>query len=70
MIRDLDDALIGGLLQKQGLKRVPPSEAMESEFYESARRVRESFDPKLVPPGLLNDVLSWLADYRAEHGSR
>jgi TRAP-type C4-dicarboxylate transport system substrate-binding protein len=67
--RNLDDALIGGLLQKQGLKPVPPTEAMESEFYEAARRVRESFDPKLVPPELLNDVLSWLADFRAEHGT-
>jgi TRAP-type C4-dicarboxylate transport system substrate-binding protein len=65
--RDLDEALIGGLLQKQGLVRVAPSETFESEFYEAARRVRESFNPKLVPPALLNDVLSWLADYRAEH---
>jgi TRAP-type C4-dicarboxylate transport system substrate-binding protein len=67
VVRDLDEQLIGGLLQKQGLQRVPPSESMESEFYEAARRVRESFDRKLVPPSLLNDVLSWLADYRAEH---
>jgi TRAP-type C4-dicarboxylate transport system substrate-binding protein len=65
--RDFDDQLIGGLLQKQGLVRVPPSLMLEQDFYEAARRVRESFDHKLVPSGLLNDVLSWLADFRAEH---
>jgi TRAP-type C4-dicarboxylate transport system substrate-binding protein len=65
--RDLDDALIGGLLQKQGLVRIAPSVALEQDFYEAARKVRESFDTRLVPPALLNDVLSWLADFRAEH---
>jgi TRAP-type transport system periplasmic protein len=64
---ELDQSLVGGLLQKQGLKHVAPTEALQAEFFEAARRVRDGFDPKLVPPALLNEVLSWLADYRAEH---
>jgi TRAP-type C4-dicarboxylate transport system substrate-binding protein len=65
--RDFDQALIDGMLQKQGLVRVPATVSLQQEFYEAARKVRESFDAALVPPSLLNDVLSWLADYRAEH---
>ena len=32
-----------------------------------ARHARRASAPRLVPPKLLEQVLSWLADYRAEH---
>jgi TRAP-type C4-dicarboxylate transport system substrate-binding protein len=63
----LDDALVGRLFEKQGLKRYNVPASFTSEFLETARRVRGEVDPKLVPLDLLNTVLAWLADYRAEH---
>ena len=62
-----DDALLGGLFQKQGLRPVPPSEAFHSEFFDSARAARERVAAKLVPRPLLDRVMRMLADYRAEH---
>jgi TRAP-type C4-dicarboxylate transport system substrate-binding protein len=65
--RRQDDALLGGLFQKQGLTPLHPSEGLRSEFFESARTVRERVVPGLVPRALLDRVLKLLADYRAEH---
>ena len=65
--RNLDAALLEGLFEKQGLKRVTPDESFVSEFLEDARRAREHMDPKFVPPDLMGKVLSRLVDYRAEH---
>jgi TRAP-type C4-dicarboxylate transport system substrate-binding protein len=61
-----DDALLGGLLAKQGVQSVEPSERLRSEFLDAALRVRST--TQIVPPEVLQQVLSWLADYRAEHG--
>ena len=41
MGRRQDEALLGGLFQKQGLKPIPPSEGFRSEFFEAARAARE-----------------------------
>jgi TRAP-type C4-dicarboxylate transport system substrate-binding protein len=65
-----DAALLGGLFDKQGLKRVPPSEAFKSEFFQAARSARDHLGPELVPPALLGQVLGWLADYRAQAATR
>jgi TRAP-type transport system periplasmic protein len=67
MGRRQDDALLGGLFQKQGLRPVPPSEAFRSEFFEAARAARERAGKQFVPRATLDHVLKWLADYRAEH---
>jgi TRAP-type C4-dicarboxylate transport system substrate-binding protein len=64
--RQQDDALLGGLFQKQGLTTVPVSESFRAEFLETARANRERLGD-LVPEALLLQVSSWLADYRAEH---
>jgi TRAP-type C4-dicarboxylate transport system substrate-binding protein len=61
-----DEALLGGLLAKQGVQAVEPTERLRSEFLEAALRVRST--TQIVPPEMLQQVLSWLADYRAEHG--
>jgi TRAP-type C4-dicarboxylate transport system substrate-binding protein len=61
-----DEALLGGLLAKQGVNAVEPSERLRAEFLDAALRVRS--DTRIVPPATLQLVLSWLADYRAEHG--
>jgi TRAP-type C4-dicarboxylate transport system substrate-binding protein len=64
-----DDALLGHLFGKQGLKLVTASEAFRAEFFQAARRAREKLGEKLVPRALLDRVLSILVDYRAEHPS-
>ena len=37
-----------------------------AQFFEESRRLRETV-ASLVPRGVLDEVLSLLADYRAEH---
>jgi TRAP-type C4-dicarboxylate transport system substrate-binding protein len=67
MGRRQDEALLGGLFQKQGLKPIPPSEGFRSEFFESARAARERAATRFVSRATLDRVLKMLADYRAEH---
>jgi TRAP-type C4-dicarboxylate transport system substrate-binding protein len=67
MGRRQDDALLGGLFFKQGLKPVPPSEGFRSEFFDVARTARERAAGKFIPRPLLDRALKMLADYRAEH---
>jgi TRAP-type transport system periplasmic protein len=67
MGRRQDEALLGGLFQKQGLTPVHPSESFRSEFFEEARAARERAAPRLVSRALVDRVLKLLADYRAEH---
>jgi TRAP-type C4-dicarboxylate transport system substrate-binding protein len=65
--RELDSALLERLFEKQGLKRVTPDESFVSEFLDDARHAREHLDARFVSAELMSKVLSWLADYRAEH---
>ncbi len=67
MGRRQDEALLGGLFQKQGLKPIPPSEFFRSEFFEAARAARERAATRFVPRATIDRVLRLLADYRAEH---
>ena len=62
-----DDALVGGLFARQGLKTVPVSQRFRLDFFNEARDQRARVAAQLVSPKLLEEVLSWLADYRAEH---
>jgi TRAP-type C4-dicarboxylate transport system substrate-binding protein len=62
-----EDELLGGLLQRQGLERVPIDEAFRSDFLELARRVRDDLGPSLAEPRTLSRVFGLLADYRATH---
>jgi TRAP-type C4-dicarboxylate transport system substrate-binding protein len=65
--RAQDEALLGGLFERQGLKPMPPSDAFRSEFLEAARSVRERLDQKLISRPLIARVIEMLADHRAEH---
>ena len=67
--RQLDDTLLGGLFEKQGVVRNPVSTALRNDFLAAARVARDRLGEKLVPPQLLQQVLAMLADYRAEHRS-
>jgi TRAP-type C4-dicarboxylate transport system substrate-binding protein len=64
--RAMDDALIGGLFERQGLKRVAADATLTREFLAEARLARERLDKSVVPAELMSQVLAWLADYRAE----
>ena len=68
--RQQDEALLGGLFERQGLRTVAVSDAFRAEFLERARAAREQLTDAVVPPALVLRVSSWLADYRAEHRSR
>jgi TRAP-type C4-dicarboxylate transport system substrate-binding protein len=65
-----DNQLLGGLFERQGLKTVPVSARFLSEFFDLARDVRTRLDDRVVDKRLIQQVLAWLADYRAEHNSR
>jgi TRAP-type C4-dicarboxylate transport system substrate-binding protein len=68
--RQHDEALLSGLFARQGLKTIPVSESFRSEFFELAREVRGNRGNQVVDEKLLQEVLSWLADYRALHHPR
>jgi TRAP-type transport system periplasmic protein len=66
-----DHALLSGLLQHQGVTEVPVSDVLRAEFYEAARTAREALAKKLLdskhaPPTRLQEVISLLADFRAQ----
>jgi TRAP-type transport system periplasmic protein len=64
--RAQDEALVGGLFEKQGMIKVPISDLFRSEFFDAARAARDKLDA-LLPRELVARVQSWLADYRVEH---
>jgi TRAP-type C4-dicarboxylate transport system substrate-binding protein len=65
--RALDDALMNGLFEKQGLIKLPTTESMRSAFFQASRAARDKAANDVVPRALLDQVLGWLADYRGEH---
>jgi TRAP-type C4-dicarboxylate transport system substrate-binding protein len=62
-----DQALMGGLFEKQGVKPVPVDLSFRAEFFDAARAARDKLSPKLASPTLLREVISLLSDYRAAH---
>jgi TRAP-type C4-dicarboxylate transport system substrate-binding protein len=65
--RAQDDALLGGLFNKQGLTPIAASESFRAEFFAASRAMRDRLGDQLVAPSLLQRVLTLLADYRAVH---
>jgi TRAP-type C4-dicarboxylate transport system substrate-binding protein len=64
-----DAELLGGVFEKQGLKKLVPSQKMWAEYFQAAREAREKVSDKLLPKALLPRVNEILGDYRAEHPS-
>jgi TRAP-type C4-dicarboxylate transport system substrate-binding protein len=62
-----DLALLGGLFERQGLHRVPVSEAFRAEFIDAARAAREHQGAKLAPPAVVQKLAGWVDEYRALH---
>ena len=65
-----DAALLDGLFDQQGMKKVPVSPTLHDRFFIAARRDRDAVAAQVSSPELLNEVLGWLADYRAERAPR
>jgi TRAP-type transport system periplasmic protein len=65
--RAQDEALLGGLFARQGLQIVAASPGLRGQFFDEARAARDTMTENIIRRGLLDRVLSLLADYRAEH---
>jgi TRAP-type C4-dicarboxylate transport system substrate-binding protein len=65
--RRMDEALLGGAFQKQGVHVEPPGPAFRAEYFAASRAAREKIAPKFVKKEIVDRVLQMLADYRAEH---
>jgi TRAP-type C4-dicarboxylate transport system substrate-binding protein len=63
----LEDALLGRLFAKQGVKPQPANEQFRTIFFDVAREAREKVPGDVVPPQLITQVMGWLSDYRASH---
>ncbi len=63
----LEDALLGGLFEKQGVRRQVPSEPLRAIFFDAAKEAREKLPQDVVPAALITEVMGWLGDYRAAH---
>jgi TRAP-type C4-dicarboxylate transport system substrate-binding protein len=65
-----DDALLGGLFERQGVHKVPADAALKGAFLDAARVARDRLPPSLISPELLARTQGWLADFRSEQPSR
>jgi TRAP-type C4-dicarboxylate transport system substrate-binding protein len=63
--RTTDAALLGGLFEKQGLKKLVVNEHFRDEFRAAARAAYPKLAADLVSPELLKRVEGWLAEHRA-----
>jgi TRAP-type C4-dicarboxylate transport system substrate-binding protein len=61
-----EDALLGGLFDRQGTHLVPAGVPFRAAFLETARAARDSLPDSVVPKALITQVLGWLSDFRAE----
>jgi TRAP-type C4-dicarboxylate transport system substrate-binding protein len=63
----LEDALVGKLFEKQGVKPQPANEQFRTIFFDVAKDARDKLPENVVPPALITQVMGWLSDYRASH---
>ena len=63
--RAQDDELLGGLFAKQGIRSVPVSPLLRTQFLDAAHAARDKLGTQIVPTELLLKVQSFLADYRS-----
>ena len=63
----LDEALMDGLLEKQGVKRVPASPELHARFDAAAQAAAKKLGAALMAPGLFDTFQRLVADYRSGH---
>jgi TRAP-type C4-dicarboxylate transport system substrate-binding protein len=59
-----EEQLLGGLLERQGLTKVPATDALVESWTREAAAARARLGEKLVPAPLLEKVLGWLDEMR------
>jgi C4-dicarboxylate-binding protein DctP len=59
-----DAQLIGGLFEKQGLKKVPVTRELEAAFVEQTRAAVQRLDDRLVSRAAREQVAGWIAEIR------
>ncbi len=64
--KQMDQSLMTGLFARQGLQMVPVPPALQTEFAAAAREAQKQAE-KLWPPGTLEQISTWLAEYRSSH---
>jgi TRAP-type C4-dicarboxylate transport system substrate-binding protein len=64
--RQMDESLLSGLFAKQGLQALPVPPALQAEFSAAARDAEKQVE-KLTPPGTVERIAAWLAEYRSAH---
>ncbi|MCU1281065.1 MAG: TRAP-type C4-dicarboxylate transporter, periplasmic component [bacterium] len=62
-----DAMLLGGALERQGVRKLPTSEGLRAAFIEAASTARGKLDDKTIPSSLVKESLDLLATYRATH---
>jgi TRAP-type C4-dicarboxylate transport system substrate-binding protein len=62
-IKQMDATLVNGLFAKQGMTTVPVTHDLQSEFLQLAR-TSQKLVQQMVPPGVLDRMAGWLAEYR------
>jgi TRAP-type C4-dicarboxylate transport system substrate-binding protein len=63
---ELENELMNGLFEKQGLIKVQLTAQLHNEFATAARAVRQNVADQQLPPGLLASVEKMLDEYRAQ----
>jgi hypothetical protein len=67
VLRRLEQSMLGGAFQHQGVTVIEPNEKFRAELFAAANAARDRVGARLVPPELLSRVRGLLSDYRAEH---
>jgi TRAP-type C4-dicarboxylate transport system substrate-binding protein len=62
----LEAALVGGLFEKQGLRKTPVTPKFRADFLAAAKEVRDQLGDQFVAPEVLARVESLLAEYRSK----
>jgi TRAP-type C4-dicarboxylate transport system substrate-binding protein len=65
--RQMDEALLGGAFQKQGVHIERASASFRAEYFAASRTARERVASRFVKKEIIDRVLQMLTDYRAEH---
>jgi TRAP-type C4-dicarboxylate transport system substrate-binding protein len=62
-----DEALLGSLFEKQGLRVDAPPDMLRTQYYAAVRVVRDKVAMQVLPKVTLDRIMELLADFRAEH---
>jgi TRAP-type C4-dicarboxylate transport system substrate-binding protein len=66
VIATLEQTLVDGLFEKQGMKKVAVTPQFRAEYFEAVREARGKLSDQLAPRALVARVEKLLQDYRAE----